>query len=51
MIGKKELTNVEYFNCLDNVVTNEARCVREIKPWIVIAKPAEGWRVSVGAIL
>jgi hypothetical protein len=31
MINKKQLENVEYFNYLGNMITNDARCTREIK--------------------
>ena len=31
MIDQKQLDNVVYFNCLGSMVTNDARCAREIK--------------------
>jgi hypothetical protein len=31
---------VEYFNYLDSVITNDARCTREIKSMILLAKAA-----------
>ena len=40
MIHKKQLENVEYFNCLGSMITNDARCTREIKSTIVNAKAA-----------
>jgi Tfp pilus assembly major pilin PilA len=33
MIAQKQLENVEYFNYLDSMITNYARCAREIK-WL-----------------
>jgi len=36
--SKKKLDNVEYFNYLDSLVTNAARCTCEIKSRIAIAK-------------
>jgi hypothetical protein len=40
MIDQKQLENVEYFNYLGNMITNDARCTREIKSRIVMAKAA-----------
>jgi hypothetical protein len=37
MIDQKQQENVEYFNYVDNIITNDARCTREIKSWIAIA--------------
>jgi hypothetical protein len=37
---KKQLDNTEYFNCLGNKITIVARCTREIKYNIAIAKAA-----------
>jgi hypothetical protein len=31
MIDQKQLENVEYFNYLGSMITNDARCTREIK--------------------
>jgi hypothetical protein len=39
MIDQKELDNVEYFNYLGSI-TNDARCTREIKSRIAMAKAA-----------
>jgi len=38
MIGQKQLVNVEYFNYLCSLITNDARCTHEIKSRIAIAK-------------
>jgi hypothetical protein len=40
MIHQKQLEDVEYFNYLGNTITNGARCTREIKSRIVMAKAA-----------
>jgi hypothetical protein len=40
MINQKQLENMEYFNCLGSMVTNDARCTREIKSRIAMAKVA-----------
>ena len=40
MIDQKQLENVEYFNYFGNTTTNGARCTREIKSRIAIAKAA-----------
>jgi hypothetical protein len=32
--------DVEYFNCLNSIITNNARCTREIKSRIAMAKAA-----------
>jgi hypothetical protein len=37
---QKKLENVEYFNSVASIITNDARCTRAIKPRIVIAKSA-----------
>jgi hypothetical protein len=37
---KKPVENMEKFNCLDSTITNDARCTREIKARIVMAKAA-----------
>jgi hypothetical protein len=38
MIDQKQLENVEYFNYLGRIMTKDARCTREIKSRIAIAK-------------
>jgi hypothetical protein len=38
MIDQKQLENVEYYNYLDTMITNDARCTREIKSNIAMAK-------------
>jgi hypothetical protein len=38
MIDQKQSENVEYFNYLDGVITNDARRTSEIKPRIATAK-------------
>jgi hypothetical protein len=40
MIDQKKLENVEYFNYLGSMITNYARCTREIKYRIARAKAA-----------
>jgi hypothetical protein len=40
MIDQKQLENVEYLNCFGSVITNDARCTREIKYSIAMAKAA-----------
>ena len=40
MIGQKQLENVEYFNYLGSMLTNDGRCTREIKSRIAMAKVA-----------
>jgi hypothetical protein len=35
---KKRPENVEYFNCFGSMVTNDAKCTREIKSRIAMAK-------------
>jgi hypothetical protein len=37
---KKSVENVEEFNCLGSMITNDARCTQEIKARIVMAKAA-----------
>jgi hypothetical protein len=39
-VDKKPVKNVEEFNCLGNMITNDARCTREIKVRIAMAKAA-----------
>jgi hypothetical protein len=38
MIDQKQLENVEYFSYLGSMITNDARCTREIKSRIAMAK-------------
>jgi hypothetical protein len=40
MIDQKQLEGVEYFNYLGSMITNNARCTREIKSSIAMAKAA-----------
>ena len=40
MIDQKQPENVEYFNCLCNRITNDARCTREIKCRIAMTEAA-----------
>jgi hypothetical protein len=40
MIVQTQSENVEYFNCLGIVTTNDARCRRESKPRIFMGKEA-----------
>jgi hypothetical protein len=40
MIDQKQLDNVEYFKYLDSMITNDARCTREIEYRIAMAKAA-----------
>jgi hypothetical protein len=40
MTDQKQPQNVEYFNCLDGMITNDARCTREIESRIAMAKAA-----------
>jgi hypothetical protein len=40
MIDQKQLENVEYFNYLDSMITNDARCTCEIKSSAAMAKAA-----------
>jgi hypothetical protein len=56
----KQLQNVGYFNCLGRMITDDARCTREIEHRIAMAKASlnklkcgagEGWRRSVGPIM
>jgi hypothetical protein len=37
MIDQKQLENVEYFNYLGSMITNDSRCTREIKSRIDMA--------------
>jgi hypothetical protein len=38
MVDETQLENVEYFKCVDRMVTNDARCTREIKSGVSVAK-------------
>jgi len=40
VIDQKHPENVEYFNCLGGMITNDARCKREIKSKIAMAETA-----------
>jgi hypothetical protein len=40
MVHKKQLENVEYFNHLGSLITSNARCTREIRLRIAMAKAA-----------
>jgi hypothetical protein len=40
MVDQKQLENVEQFNYLGSMITNYARCTREIKSRIAMAKAA-----------
>jgi hypothetical protein len=40
MIDQKQLENVEYFNYLGSMITNDAMCTREIKYSIAMARAA-----------
>jgi hypothetical protein len=40
MIDQKKLENVEYFNCLCSMITNDAKCTTETKSWITMTKAA-----------
>jgi hypothetical protein len=40
MIDQKQFENLEYFNYLDSIITNDARCTREMKSRIAMAKAA-----------
>jgi hypothetical protein len=40
IIDKKQLENMEYFNYLSSMITNDARCTREIKSSTAMAKAA-----------
>jgi len=38
MTDQKQLEKVEYFNYLGTMITNDARCIHEIKSRIAVAK-------------
>jgi hypothetical protein len=40
MIDQKQLDNVKYFNYLDSMITNDARCTCETKFRVAMAKAA-----------
>ena len=40
MTDQKQLENVEYFNYLHSMITGDAKCTREIKSRIAMAKAA-----------
>jgi hypothetical protein len=47
MIDQKQLENVEYFNYLGSLITNDARCTQEIKSTIVMAKASYNRKKAV----
>ena len=40
MIDQKQLENVGYFKCLCSMITNDAKCTRDIKSRYAVAKAA-----------
>jgi hypothetical protein len=49
MIGQKQLENVECFKYLGSMLTNDGRCMRDIKSRIAMAKAAfKEWRNRFG---
>jgi hypothetical protein len=38
MIDQKQPENVEYFNCLDSMITNDTKCTREINSKVAMGK-------------
>jgi hypothetical protein len=40
IVDQKQPENVEYFNCLGSMITNDAGCTREFKSRIAMAKEA-----------
>jgi hypothetical protein len=46
-IDKKPAENAEEFNYLGSMITNDARCTREIKARIVMAKAALNWKKTL----
>jgi len=40
IVDQKEVENVDYFSCLDSLITNDARSTCEIKCRIAVAKAA-----------
>jgi hypothetical protein len=46
-----QLENVEYCNYLGSIITNDARCTREIKSRIVMAKAAFNKKILFTSIL
>ena len=38
MTGQKQLENAEYFNCFCSMITNDARCTREIESRFALEK-------------
>jgi hypothetical protein len=49
MIDEKLQKNVEYFNYLCNMKTNDARCAREIKSRIDMAKAASNKNILLNS--
>jgi len=46
LIDQKRLENVEYLNYFYSMITKDARCTREIKSRIAVAKPARSKKKS-----
>jgi hypothetical protein len=40
IVDEIELENVKYFDYFGSMITNDARCIRETKSWIAMAKTA-----------
>ena len=38
--GEEQTDNMKYFNCLRSMIANDARCTREVKSRISMAKAA-----------
>lgn len=53
MIDQKQLEDVGYFNCLCRMITNDAKCTREIKSRCNVAKAATTvlWKVRTATQL
>jgi hypothetical protein len=47
MTDQKQLKNVEYFNYLGSLITNDARCSLEIKSGIDMAKEPFRWEDNI----
>jgi len=48
MIDQKQVENVEHFNYLCIVITNDTRCTRDIKSGIVTAKEEDSFHQQIG---
>jgi hypothetical protein len=44
MIDYKQLENAEFFKHLGRMITNDARCTREIQPRIAMEKTTISWK-------